>query len=145
MLQLKQISKVLSQGLEPVELKSTDSGSSKIQPLSIALLNFNGVPLSTVSCTNLEEKNLSLDNIRIYSIILLNYFKSQREETDWSVLQLDEKLSIIIEKLNFKDIVNDEDNLYVIALYDKEVPDSIAKLKVDNICEVFNRDLKGFE
>lgn len=219
MLQLKQISQVLSQALQPIETQSQDqshpqsqsqsqiqshsqtstqtqplisssSSSSSLSylsttPISLSLLAYNGLPLTSVNISNLNEiNNLSVDNLKIYSLLALNFFNQQQLQfqeingngsndplNHWCALELDENLRVIIQKLKLnkdnddedseiggKEITNNgnmndgeinsnknnEDNLFVVIFYDAKLSNSVAKLKLDNVCHALEDGLQGF-
>ncbi|CAK7894695.1 hypothetical protein CAAN1_02S04390 [[Candida] anglica] len=152
MLQSKQISKVLSQGLQPIG--PNDSRA----PLALSLLSNSGVPLTTVTTSN-EEVSLSANNLKICSLLAVNNFEQQydlgeedpipsNDENDvkWTVLEFEESgFKAIIEKLNYTKNKDIDSLLYVVIFYRKgDFPDAIAKLKVDNVCRVLEDGLRGY-
>lgn len=150
MLQPKQISKVLSQAFKPV---STEEGSSRMgpAPIALSLLYHNGLPLSSVINPDIEKYNLTADNLKIYSLLAVNYFKSE-ENSNWTVIELDENTRVMIQKLgpsiegkaiNDKEPVQD-DSLYVVIFYDSTLQASIAKLKLDAVCKCLDEGLQGY-
>lgn len=169
MLQPKQISKVLSQGLTPTP---SISKSTRINsPLSLSLLSHSGLPLTTVTSSNLEQNGtLSVDNLRIYSLLATNHFKqnmsdeanesSGQEVAAWSGMEIDKGLHLIIQKLEYKDSEgqedaeqkngsdggagHSEDDLYVVIFYESGYPHEIAKLKINNVCGALAEGLKGY-
>ena len=142
MLQLKRISQVLAQGLVPV----TESETSR--PLAISLLASSGLPLATVTSTELEtELTLSSDNVKIYSLLGVNYLRQQASDDSqevvrvqsgqWTIVTLDKKLKLAIALIR-------DDPMYVTILYDDNVLDAVAKLKLDNLCETLTKGLEGY-
>lgn len=153
MLKSKQISHLLSQGLTPIngELRST-----KNSPLSISLLSFEGLPLNTV--TNFElleeiDKDLSLDKLKIFSLLGLNYVTQQTKIAtsphdpinNWAVLELENNLNLIIQKIDYKENETDVEKLYLIIFYERSFPNPIAKLKLDNLSESIRKGLEGYD
>lgn len=142
MLQLRQISKVLSQGL--------GSSNSRTSPLSISLLSSNGLPLSTVRVPNQENEHLTNDNLKIYSLLALNQLRQQNDD-EWGLLELDENLKVVISKLELKNYINKEqiedkreEGLYVVIFYDSMFSDAEAKLRLDNLCSALSQGLEGY-
>lgn len=142
MLQLKRISQVLAQGLVP----TSESESSR--PLAISLLASSGLPLATVTSTELETKlNLASDNVKIYSLLGVNYLRQQASDEgaeaakvpsgQWTIVTLDSTLKLAIALIR-------DDPMYVTILYDDNVEDAIAKLKLDNLCEALTKGLEGY-
>ena len=164
MLQPKQISKLLSQALTPANtlgsqpsqngsrstLKSTNSNS----PLSLSLLSSEGIPLTTVYNSELlGDTGLSPDNLKIFSLLAYNGLSHESGELSnelWSIMQLDKNLKVVIQRLAPSISQENEGNshtqkaLYVVLFYERSFPDSIAKLKVDNVCKVLNDGLQGY-
>ncbi|ODV68859.1 hypothetical protein HYPBUDRAFT_152151 [Hyphopichia burtonii NRRL Y-1933] len=142
MLQLRHISKVLSQGL--------GSSNSRTSPLSISLLSSNGLPLSTVRVPNQEKEHLTNDNLKIYSLLALNQLRQQNDD-EWGLLELDENLKVVISKLELKNYINKEqiedkreEGLYVVIFYDSMFSDAEAKLRLDNLCSALSQGLEGY-
>lgn len=142
MLQLRQISKVLSQGL--------GSGNARTSPLSISLLSSNGLPLSTVRVPNQENEHLTNDNLKIYSLLALNQLRQQNDD-EWGLLELDENLKVVISRLELKNYINQEqiedkreEGLYVVIFYDGTFTDAEAKLRLDNLCSALSKGLEGY-
>lgn len=142
MLQLKRISQVLAQGLVPV----TESETSR--PLAISLLASSGLPLATVTSTELETQlDLSSDNVKIYSLLGVNYLRQQASDDgqeavrvqsgQWTIVTLDKMLKLAIALIR-------DDPMYVTILYDDNVLDAVAKLKLDNLCEALTKGLEGY-
>ena len=75
MLQTKQISKVLSQGLNPISKELSTNGVN--EPLSLSLLSHSGLPLTTVSNHSVEQESLTVDNLKIYSLLAMSHLKNQ--------------------------------------------------------------------
>lgn len=171
MLQTKQISKVLSQGLKPIEL----STNGVTEPLSLSLLSHSGLPLTTVSNHSVEQGSLTVDNLKIYSLLAMSHFKepnnteaeevenannTRKEESNWAGMAIDKDLHLIIEKVDYVEKAtsganseggeqkvvpdNSEDSLYVVIFYKSEFPHAIAKLKIDNVCNALAEGLKGY-
>lgn len=152
MLQLKKISQVLSQGLEAVPIQTTGDTSPLVSPISISLLSNNGVALSTVY----NQTTINIDDIKVYSLLIYNYYRNIQDGTNWGVLELDTKLNIMIQKLSLdenqsfengiavkQDELIDDKEYYVVILYDKQLPNHIAKYKLDNLVTALNEGLKG--
>lgn len=155
MLQLKQISKLLSQGLTPVSTTDNSAFASiKNSPLSISLLSSEGIALTTVvNSTLLQELNLSSDNLKIYSLIGYNYLhqrllqfylnpsdQEDEELVSWTIIQLENELKLVIQKLDSKD----KHPLFVILFYHQQFPDEFAKLKSDGLTEALNLGFRGY-
>lgn len=149
MLQPKQISKLLSQALTPVT-HSQPAQNGSIQssnvnsPLSLSLLSSEGIPLTTVYNSGLlGETGLSPDNLKIFSLVAYNGLRHESGEAadEWSITELDKKLKVVIQRLAHE---TPEKALYVVLFYENSFPDSIAKLKVDNVTKVLNERLEGY-
>lgn len=173
MLQTKQISKVLSQGLNPISKELSTNGVN--EPLSLSLLSHSGLPLTTVSNHSVEQESLTVDNLKIYSLLAMSHFKepnnteedeaengnnTRKDESNWAGMAIDKDLHLIIQKVNYAENVtngdnseggeqnvvpeNGEDSLYVVIFYKSEFPHAIAKLKIDNVCNALAEGLKGY-
>lgn len=163
MLQLKQIAQVLSQGLTPVKAQeventgtSSKAASALASPLSISLLSSSGIPLTTVTSEDFDTHNLSVDNVKIYSLLGVNYLKQQadpgpaaeaRQPGDevWEILQVESGVTLAVKKLNYTEDTSEANDLYVVIFYDESLLNSVAKLKLDNICSALNDGLKGYK
>lgn len=173
MLQTKQISKVLSQGLKPIPKELSTNGVS--EPLSLSLLSSSGLPLTTVSSHSVEAGSLTVDNLKIYSLLAMSHFKGPggleeegeetvdkkwKEESNWAGMAIDKDLNLIIQKVEYSEGItnggsnegneqegipeNNENSLYVVIFYESEFPHAIAKLKIDNVCNALAEGLKGY-
>lgn len=139
MLQQKQISKILQQGLKPIQTSSstTPVSSSSIGGIkSISLLSNQGIPLITVS------KNSTLgEDYKIYSILGYNSFKKKNQETEnyddnWTIIEFEKNLKCLICKIL---------DLYLILYYnDDEISDEYVKIKLDSLILVLYDGLKGY-
>lgn len=136
MLQLKQISKVLSQGLNPVSTTNTSV------PLAISLLSSAGLPLTTVTSINSEE-TLASDNLKIYSLLAVSNFQ-QLKTKDWSLLEFEADVKAIIEQVHYSESKDQESVLYVVIFYGTNFLDAVAKLKIDNINSALQQGLNGY-
>lgn len=142
MLQLKQISKVLSQGLRAVASVKTTTTS----PFAISLLSKSGLPLTTVTSLDEAVSEISTDNLKIYSLLAVNNFQLEQVE-DWTLLEFEFGIKAIIEKVNYESGLEQEDQestLYVVVFYNGDFPDAVAKLKLDNINAALSEGLKGY-
>lgn len=173
MLQTKQISKVLSQGLKPISKELSTNGVS--EPLSLSLLSSSGLPLTTVSSHSVEDESLTVDNLKIYSLLAMSHFKGpggieeegeeaadkkSKEESNWAGMAINKDLNLIIQKVEYSEGItnggskegneqkgipeNNENSLYVVIFYKSEFPHAIAKLKIDNVCNALAEGLKGY-
>lgn len=167
MLQLRQISRLLAQGLRPVSTSPEHSHLTQLDtaPLSISLLSSEGVALTTVVSTSLlQQLDLTSDNLKIYSLIGYNYLHQrlqdfykqyfqpstktleidleQAELVSWTVVQLENDIKLVIQKLTTDS--NHSPPLYVILFYHNSFPDEFAKLKSDNLKLALNEGLKGY-
>lgn len=176
MLHSKQICQVLSQGLSetPVPTRSQDT-SRLVGAILISLLSNKGIPLSTVY-NKLEL--LTVDNIKIYLLLVYNYYRSLKPGDNWAAMELDKDLSIMIAPVGGQgraptssaedgasdgagggasggeiDIngnhpttstPQDDEFMYVVILYDKTLPNAVAKLKLDNLVEALNKGFAGY-
>lgn len=140
MLQSKKISKVLAEGLSavPNHVLATSTNS----PFSISLLSADGIPLTTVNNTSLLNNNSQLgpDNFKIYSLVGYNALHQHEDEEDWTIVEVDASLKLVIEKL----ALEEDEKLYVVLFYDKGLADSIAKLKLDGVRAALEQGLKGY-
>lgn len=146
MLHSKQITKVLSQGLTETPLPTEAETRVLVAPILISLLSNKGIPLSTVY-SSLDS--LTVDNIKIYLLLIFNYYQSLRPADHWAVMELDKSLSIMIKQIcgdsgsedvdvngNQLEVAEEpREDMYVVIIYDKRLPNSVAKLKVDNLAE----------
>lgn len=156
MLQLKQISKVLS-----TALTTTPNSTSASSPLALSLLSHSGLPLTTVTQPDLENvEYLSVDNLKIYSLLAVNFFKHQSlsgalSENSWAAVELDKNLNVIIEKLDIQDGSQNTDEssaeepvpeleLYVVLFYTKDFSAAVAKVKLDAVAPLLSEGLKGY-
>ncbi|EMG47622.1 hypothetical protein SBY92_004708 [Candida maltosa Xu316] len=126
MLQQRQISKVLQQGLKPIP-KTT--GSIK----SISLLSSQGIPLITVSSTSKED-------YKVYSILAYNSLSENPDnnddnDDDWTVVQFENDLKCMISKVL---------DLHLVVYYDDTLQDEIVKLKSDGLISVLHDGLLGY-
>ncbi|EGV65284.1 hypothetical protein PSN45_002567 [Yamadazyma tenuis] len=140
MLQSKQISRVLCQGLKPVPVTSSSPSqteSSLAAPISVSLLSSKGVPLSTVIKA---DSQLTIDNIKIYSLLAFNNYDSREA---WCLVKVDSELRLVMGKLQLTQ-ETEENKMYVVVLYDSSLPDAIAKAKLDGLTEALNTGLEGF-
>lgn len=169
MLQTKRISKVLSQGLKPISKDELPLGVN--EPLSLSLLSHSGLPLTTVSRNEVESRGLTVDNLRIYSLLAMNQFKNategeegtesgKKELSNWVGMAVDKDLHLIIQKVDYAKqlsngesgtssngqlmVENNENDLYVVIFYTSEFPHAIAKLKIDNVCNAVAQGLEGY-
>lgn len=173
MLQTKQISKVLSQGLKPIPKELSTNGVS--EPLSLSLLSHSGLPLTTVSSHSVGDGSLTVDNLKIYSLLAMSHFKEPgtleeeeeetankklKEESNWAGMAIDKDLHLIIQKVEYAESItnggsnegneqkgipeNSGNSLYVVIFYKSEFPHAIAKLKIDNVCNALAEGLKGY-
>lgn len=122
MLQQKQITKVLTQGLKEVEIDG-----KKVGPILVSLLADNGVPLCTV-CR--RDNSVSMDNIKIYSLLGFNNLGQQA----WTALHVDEEIRVMIGRVERRAVV---------IIYDRSIGDGIVKVKLDNLVKVLGEGLKG--
>lgn len=156
MLQLKQISRVLSNALSTAPNSTTASS-----PLALSLLSHSGLPLTTVTQPDLDHvDNLSVDNLKIYSLLALNFFRHQNltaslSENNWAAVELDRNLNVIIEKLDIEDDPSATDetssddpapelDLYVVIFFTKEFSSAVAKVKLDAVALALSEGLKGY-
>jgi hypothetical protein len=166
MLKLKLISNLLCQGLAPVRVTDSqfaspiDLGNSVV---SISLLSGDGIGLTTVSNSQLlTNLTISNDNLKIYSLIGYNRLQQQLKTfysncpppssdnipaeinttelafASWTIVKLENNLKVIIQKLL------PSSNLYVIIFYHNLFSDEFAKLKIDNLTNVLNEGLTGY-
>ncbi|ODV79470.1 uncharacterized protein CANTADRAFT_22205 [Suhomyces tanzawaensis NRRL Y-17324] len=151
MLQLKQISRLLTQALTPIPSHNSHTLSSTTlatSPLSLSLLSPSGIPLTTVLNTILlTEIGLSPDNLKIYSLVGFNHIQND----SWGLLEVEKGLKLVIRRLDIENGDHKDDttasegnHLYVILFYNEQFPDAIAKLKLDNVSEILNAGLKGY-
>ncbi|CAH2355644.1 hypothetical protein CLIB1423_30S00540 [[Candida] railenensis] len=141
MLQSKQISKVLTQGLRAASVKTSTSS-----PFAISLLSKSGLPLTTVTSLDEAVSEISTDNLKIYSLLAVNNFQSENVE-DWTLLEFEFGIKAIIEKVKYdseQDQEDQESTLYVVVFYNGDFPDAVAKLKLDNINAALSEGLKGY-
>lgn len=150
MLQLKDICKVLSQGLRPV--KSTALRSSSRGPLCLSLLSDSGLPLVTVTDSQVQKgSKLDMERFRLYTTMVASEYLesiSHEQEKDstsnWSGIELEKGLWSIITEVDGEDNFKPETRLLLILFYEDDFPHSIAKLKLDNVCNVLNQELRGY-
>lgn len=144
MLQLTKINQILTQGLTAVPLQTSGETSLLVSPIAISLLFTNGTALSTVYS---DLGHLTIDDIKVYLLLVYNYFKNINDGSDWGLLQIDKNINIAIEQVSLGDEVVKEhnDTFYVVILYNNQLPDSIAKLKLDNLITVLQSGLEGFK
>lgn len=143
MLQLTRIEQVLTQGLKPVPLQSSGDTSRLVQPVSILLLADNGVALSTVYS---DLGSLTIDDIKVYLLLVYNYFKNIDDGSDWGLLHVDKDLRIAIQqvKAGLEIVKSKNDGFFVVILYNKDMTDSIAKFKLDELAKQMQRGLEGY-
>lgn len=55
----------------------------------------------------------------------------------WTIVTLDSTLKLAIALIR-------DDPMYVTILYDDNVEDAVAKLKLDNLCEALTKGLEGY-
>ncbi|KAK6454300.1 uncharacterized protein RJT20DRAFT_130364 [Scheffersomyces xylosifermentans] len=142
MLQSKQISRLLSQGLSPIpsdsnngtESQPSSSVTRRSAPLSISLLSHEGIPLTTVlNRSVLSETKVAPDNLRIYSLQGYKYLTSaqqpqgeeQSQSTDlknWEVIELDNGLKLIIKSLNVESATTSDSQEVLVG---EEVGDNV--------------------
>lgn len=148
MLQSKQIGKVLSQALSPFSDDHNVPPATTLasSPLSLLLLSSDGIPLTTVhNAILLTELELSLDALKIYSLIGYNQLKTVQD--DWTIVELEKRLKVAIQRLGTL-LDKDEEGsprFYVALFYEVLFPDAVAKLKLDNVALVLTAGLKGYE
>lgn len=149
MLQSKQISRLLSQGLTPINIG--DSIEDQIQPsttlstspLSLLLLSPDGIPLTTVlNAILLTELGLTPDTLKIYSLVGFDQLNNDKD--DWGIVQLEGLIKMVIQRLSFDAIASQANQLYAVLFYEEQFPDAVAKLKLDNISAALNKGLKGY-
>ncbi|CUM62542.1 uncharacterized protein PRCAT00000094001 [Priceomyces carsonii] len=150
MLKAKQISEILSQTLLPIDQEIESTSNS---PLAVSLLSSEGLPLDTIINTELLPEhnivNLSIDSLKIYSLIAINQLEELIEKTkdsldDWQVLELDKNISCIVQRVLYSDSKAEGDNLYAILFYSKLFPKPVAKLKLDNLTKALSEGLRGY-
>jgi hypothetical protein len=117
-------------------------------------LSSEGIPLTTVyNSALLGDTGLSPDNLKIFSLLAYNGLSHESGELSnelWSIMQLDKNLKVVIQRLapsisqEIEGNSQKEKALYVVLFYERSFPDSIAKLKVDNVCKVLNDGLQGY-
>lgn len=150
MLQQKQISKILQQGLTPITLNSkSNSQSATTIPTSthsiksISLLSKQGIPLITVSSTTDSGSGIIDQDYKIYSIIAYNSLnkpnendndndndnskntnklKSKENET-WTIIQFEPGLKCMIERCL---------DMYLVLYYDGRVDNKDRDAGTDN-------------
>lgn len=143
MLQQKQISKILQQGLTPITLNSkSNSQSTTSIPTSthsiksISLLSKQGIPLITVSSTLGSSgadsgSSISDQDYKIYSIIAYNSLNKPKESDNgndkknetWSIIQFEPGLKCMIERCL---------DMYLAVYYDGRVDNRDGKTKSDS-------------
>lgn len=153
MLQLKQISKVLVQGLTrvPASLgrqrdpedpqEHFEQSVLETLPLAVSLLLPEGNPLLTV--TNdaaLKETGISSDNLRIFLLLGYNYLHQNPLEA-WGLIEVEKNLELMVTRLT---VVVEGEPMYVALFYSPKFPRAVAKLKLDNIAAVLNLGLDGY-
>ena len=143
MLQQKQISKILQQGLTPITLNSkSNSQSTTSIPTSthsiksISLLSKQGIPLITVSSTLGSSgadsgSSISDQDYKIYSIIAYNSLNKPKESDNgndkknetWSIIQFEPGLKCMIERCL---------DMYLVLYYDGRVDNKDRDAGTDN-------------
>lgn len=129
MLQLKQILQLLSQALKSIRINDQE-----VSPVAVSLLSNTGAPLSTV----LHQDAVSLDNIKIYLLLAFSNFVKLGDGTNWSALEIDSNLTIMIGKLGCE-----QENMYVVILYDRTMTHGLAKVKLDALVKALDKGLEG--
>lgn len=134
MLQLKQISQILSQVL----------GKDGSGPFSASLLSNKGLPLTTVTCSGLGE-SITPDNLRIYSLSAINSFHQQPKFEDlnldsWAVVDLDGTLKAMVQKFDTA-----ETAMFVVLFYNTSYADAKAKVQLDGVTKALVSGLEGYK
>ncbi|KAK6199250.1 uncharacterized protein RJT21DRAFT_45424 [Scheffersomyces amazonensis] len=159
MLQARQISQLLSQGLNSVTLNSTTTTNlgnnnvvgttTNVSPIAISLLSSEGIPLTTVVNSNQNENKThgyDSDSLKIYS--LLGYKQLQGNQSDephdirlddWDIIQLDEELKLIIRKINYGSANNDTSDLQENGIEHRE---HVADTKAEDV-HINQDDING--
>ncbi|KAK6894962.1 hypothetical protein K6H09_002006 [Candida tropicalis] len=165
MLQQRQISKILEQGLKPIEFpqKRRRTNENEDEVLStgsintISLLSNQGIPLITISqpatssssttssttTTTTRSTSRSKEDYKIYSILSYNSLKNTKDnkdesesELEWNIIEFEKDLKCLIHKVL---------DLYLILYYNNdEIPDEYVKIISDNLCSVLKDGLKGY-
>lgn len=156
------LAKVLQQGLAPVSVrrfgKRPDCGevqsaslalplvaSPQLElPVAVLLLSGSGLPLATVlDRTAQQQQHESLDEIlRVY--LLVGYNAIKQDDRAWTIMQVDQDLKLLIEKVTVAQDSSAKRDMYVAMFYHDEFPDHVAKLKVDNLVTALHAGFKGF-
>lgn len=137
MLQLKQISKVLSQGLREVPAGYESTVLERL-PLGISLLSPEGHPLATVTNDQaLKQAQISADSLRVHGLIGYNHMEQHPEQL-WAMCEVDPKLQLMISR------VATTQPRYLVVYYYSGFPKAAAKLKLDNMTQVLAKGLEGY-
>ncbi|KAM3126116.1 hypothetical protein CJJ07_000140 [Candidozyma auris] len=134
MLQPKHISQTISQVLSPHGLG----------PISVSLLSSKGLPLSTVSVSNLD---ISSDNLKVFSLLAINAFHQQPKAKnpdldDWVVMDVDGHLRSMVKR--FSTEKGTKNQLYVVIFYFSNYEDALAKAQIDALAGTLEKELQGY-
>ena len=139
-------------------MKSPTLRSSSRGPLCLSLLSDSGLPLVTVSDSEVQKgSKLDMEKFRLYTTMIASEYLesrvSNKDATDvqggyltnnWSGVELEKGLWSIITEVDGGGDFKPETKLLLILFYAEDFPHSIAKLKLDNVCYVLNQELKGY-
>lgn len=113
-------------------------------PLSISLLNGDGLPLATVfnedvvssihSHTDLKDQVHQMYPLIVRNAIGLNF------DSTWRKVSLTDDICAMIALLE----TNRPGGLFLIIIYHTKMPDLIAKIKLDELQNALNKGLKGY-
>ncbi|MCH0628569.1 hypothetical protein JNB11_01085 [Kocuria palustris] len=137
MLQLKQISKVLTQGLQEVPAGYESTVLERL-PLGISLLSPEGHPLATV--TNelaLKQAEISADSLRVHGLIGYQHMEQHPDQL-WALCEIDPRLQLMVSR------VATAQPRYLVVYYHSGFPRAAAKLKLDNMTQVLAKGLEGY-
>lgn len=164
------ITKLLFQGLKPINIRrpalphldnshdltgSTSSQGRRLHlesgqfpevndsalPLAVFLLSQNGLALASVyDKSQVPDENSLPQSLRVYALLGFNALVNS--EDDWTVMEVEKELKMIIRHLSVNEKNSKAREMYVVLFYKNNFPDQVAKLKVDNITQAL---CSGFE